>query len=79
MGNGKREHENKNKNLTWTLALLALEREIIKRGKRGLLEKRDENSIEAVRNASGDQGENERQLKKGKQKHMLNFFHKICN
>ena len=44
-----------------------------------MLEKRDENSIEAVRNASGDQGENERQLKKGKQKHMLNFFHKICN
>ena len=64
MGNGKREHENKNKNLTRTLALLALEREIIKRRKRGLLEKRDENSIEAVRNASGDQGENERQLKK---------------
>ena len=64
MGNEKREHENKNKNLTWTLALLALEREIIKRRKRGLLEKRDENSIEAVRNASGDQGENERQLKR---------------
>ena len=43
---------------------LALEREIIKRRKRGLLEEKDENSIVAVRNASGHQGENERQLKK---------------
>ena len=58
---------------------LALEREIIIRRKRGLLAEKDENSIVAVRNASGHQGENERQLKKGKQKHMRNFFHKICN
>ena len=43
---------------------LALEREIIKRRKRGLLEEKDENSIVAVKNASGHQGENERQLKK---------------
>ena len=43
---------------------LALEREIIKRRKRGLLEEKDENSIVAVKKASGHQGENERQLKK---------------
>ena len=37
---------------------------MIRRRKRGLLKEKDENSIVAVRNASGHQGENERQLKR---------------
>ena len=32
-----------------------------------------------MRNASGHQGENERQQKKSEQEHIKNFLHKTCN
>ena len=34
---------------------------------------------EKVRNASGHQGENERQRKKREQEHIRHFLHKTCN
>ena len=34
---------------------------------------------EKMRNASGHQGENERQGKKGEQGHIQHFLHKTCN
>ena len=34
---------------------------------------------EKMRNASGHQGENERQGEKGEQEHIQHFLHKTCN